>query len=64
MYDATNEPHEFFGATRSEAIAKACDYFRVKEEELAIYELDSREVYGLAARTVIVGALRDRKRVV
>lgn len=61
MYDATNESHEFFGANRAEAVAKACDFFRASEDELAIYELDSREVYGLAARTVIVGALRDRK---
>ena len=61
MYDATNEPHEFFGASRAEAVAKACDFFRVGEDSLTIHELDPREVYGLAARTVIVGALRDRK---
>jgi len=61
VYDATNEPHEFFGSNRAEAIAKACDFFRVAEDALSIYELDAREVYGLAARTVIVGALRDRK---
>ena len=61
MYDTTNEPHEFFGASRAEAVAKACDFFRVSEDELAIYELDPKEVYGLSARTVIVGAPRDRK---
>ena len=61
MYDASNEPHEFFGASRAEAVAKACDFFRVGEDALAIYELDPREIYGLAARTVIVGALRDRR---
>ena len=61
MYDSTNEAHEFFGANRAEAVAKACDFFRVTQDALAIYELDPKEIYGLAARTVIVGALRDRK---
>jgi predicted RNA-binding protein Jag len=61
VYDGSNELHEFFGANRAEAVGKACDYFRVSESELAIYELDATEVYGLAARTAIVGAPRDRK---
>jgi predicted RNA-binding protein Jag len=61
VYDGSNDLHEFFGANRAEAIAKACDFFRVSEEGLAIYELDPKEIYGLAARTVIVGAPRDRK---
>jgi predicted RNA-binding protein Jag len=61
VYDGSNDLHEFFGANRAEAIAKACDFFRLSEEGLAIYELDPKEIYGLAARTVIVGAPRDRK---
>jgi len=61
VYDTSNEPHEFFGANRTEAVGKACDFFRVSEDALTIYELDPKEIYGLAARTVIVGALRDRR---
>jgi spoIIIJ-associated protein len=33
----------------------------VSEDALEIFELDPKEIYGLAARTAIVGALRDRK---
>ena len=61
MYDGNNELHEFFGANRAEAVGKACEYFQVSEAELTIYELDAKEIYGLAARTAIVGAPRDRK---
>jgi spoIIIJ-associated protein len=61
MYDAGNEPHEFVGADREEAIAKACQFFRLDVDALAIYELDSREVYGLGSRTVIVSAPLTRR---
>lgn len=61
MYDARNEPHEFVGADREEAIAKACQFFRLDSDALAIYELDPKEVYGLGSRTVIVSAPLNRK---
>ncbi len=61
MYDASNELHEFFGASRKEAIGKACDYFGVGEDALQIHDLDPAEIYGLGGRTVIVGGLRERK---
>jgi spoIIIJ-associated protein len=61
VYDASNELHEFFGASRKEAVAKACDYFGVGEDALLIHEVDPQEVYGLGGRSVIVGGLRDRK---
>ena len=40
MYDPTNEAREFFASTRAEAISKACQFFGVDEEALAIYEPD------------------------
>jgi spoIIIJ-associated protein len=61
MYDARNEPHEFVGADRGEAVARACQFFRLEEEELAIHELDPKEVYGLGSRTVIVGVPLNRR---
>ena len=56
MYDVTNEPREFLGSDRSEAVSKACGYFRISESELTIYEFDPKEIYGLASRAVIVAA--------
>lgn len=56
MYDARNEPHEFVGVNREEAVARACQFFRLQADELAIHELDPKDVYGLGSRTVIVGA--------
>jgi predicted RNA-binding protein Jag len=61
MYDAGNEAHEFVGADRDEAIAKACQFFRLDVDALAIHELDAREVYGLGSRTVIVCVPLNRK---
>ena len=59
-YDARREPHEFFAEDRSEAVAKACAFFGVGEEELAITEFQPGEVHGSANRTVVVAMLRDR----
>ena len=60
MYDATNEPREFIGKERAEAVAMACEFFGADEEALLITELKSGEVYGLAGRTVVVAVPRDR----
>src|SRR4030095_9988085 len=46
---------------RAEAIGKACGYFRLREEELSIHELDAKEIYGLASRTVVVALPAGRQ---
>jgi predicted RNA-binding protein Jag len=61
MYDPSNEPREFVGLAREDAVAKACAFFRLSEEALAIHELDPKEVYGLASRTVIVAIPLERR---
>lgn len=61
MYDTSSEPHEFVGSDRSEAVSKACGFFRLREAELAIYELDPKDVYGLANRSVVVAVPLERK---
>jgi predicted RNA-binding protein Jag len=61
MYDPSNDPHEFVGSGRAEAVSKACQFFRTTEDALEIFELDPSDVYGLGARTVVVAAPRDRK---
>ena len=54
MYDATSEPHEFFGANRDEAVAKACAFFGRGEAELDIRDMKAPEVSGLGPRTAVV----------
>ncbi len=54
MYDARSEPHEFVGADRSEAVAKACQFFGGAEGDLVIAELDGEAVSGLSGRVVVV----------
>ena len=54
MYDARNEAREFVGATRDEAVAKACAHFGTDEGGLRVRLPETGEVYGLAARVVIV----------
>lgn len=54
MYEARSEAREFVGATRAEAIAKACAYFGTDEGGLRVRAPESGEVYGLAARAVLV----------
>jgi len=54
MYDTRNEAREFVGATQSEAVAKACAFFGTDESGLRVRLPDAGEVYGLAARVVIV----------
>ena len=61
MYDATNEPREFVGSDRAEAVSRACGFFRLSESELAIYELDPKDIYGLASRAVVVAAPAARR---
>ena len=54
MYDPTEEAHEFFGATRKEAVAKACSFYGREEGELDLHEFDQSEVSGLGARALVV----------
>ena len=54
MYDPKSEHHEFFGANRDEAVAKAASYFGVSEDELKISELAEADVSGLTARALVV----------
>ena len=61
MYDSRNEPHEFVAEDREEAIAKACEFFGLSQQELAIAELQTGEVFGLANRVAVVAVPRDRK---
>lgn len=61
MYDATNEPREFIGEGRAEAVGMACEFFGAEEEALVITELKPGEVYGLANRAVVVAVPRDRR---
>ena len=61
MYDARNEPHEFVGAGREDAVEKATRFFGAPQGDLEIRVLKTGDVYGCADRTVVVAALRDRK---
>jgi spoIIIJ-associated protein len=61
VYDVTNEPREFIGEGREEAVARACEFFGAEEEALLITELKPGEVYGLANRAVVVAVPRDRR---
>ena len=54
MYDPKSEHHEFFGANRDEAVAKAASYFGVSEDELKITELAEGDVSGLTGRALVV----------
>jgi spoIIIJ-associated protein len=60
MYDARNEAHEFVGDDRAEAVRKAVSFFGLDEEALLIRALDVSTVYGLAGRTLVVAAPKDR----
>jgi spoIIIJ-associated protein len=60
VYDDKNERKEFVADDKAEAVAKACEFFGVDEDALEIGGFDSGAVYGLASRTVIVAALKDR----
>lgn len=56
MYESRGEPREFVGASQSEAVAKACAFFGTDESGLRIRTPQQGEVYGLAARFVVVAA--------
>ena len=60
MYEPTNEPREFLGQSRAEAVAKAQEFFGLKEDALLITELRASDVYGLAGRSVVVAVPRER----
>lgn len=59
MYDARSEAQEFVGVDRKDAIALAMQYFEVEESALSLVSYD-QGVNGLAGRTVVVAALKDR----
>jgi spoIIIJ-associated protein len=54
LYDPKSELHEFFGADREEAVAKAAAYYGVSESDLIISELAEADVSGLVARALVV----------
>lgn len=60
MFDEKNERKEFVADDRTEAVAKACEFFGVGEDALDLGGFESGAVYGLASRTVIVASLKDR----
>lgn len=60
MYEARNEAHEFIGDDRAEAVRKAVAFFGIDEEGLLVRALDGTTVYGLAGRTVVVAAPKNR----
>lgn len=60
MFDEKNERKEFVAEDRADAVAKACEFFGVEESALEIGSFPDKSVYGLASRTVIVAALKDR----
>lgn len=61
MYDPRMEPREFVGDARKEAVQKACKFFGVEADELAIGEFETGAVYGAAGRTIIVAAPRSAR---
>jgi spoIIIJ-associated protein len=60
MFDAMNEPREFVGESREDAVARACKFFGMDLEALSIHEFRAGEVYGLGGRCAIVAAPRNR----
>lgn len=59
MYDDKMEAKEFVGEDRSEALEKAMEFFACTEEQLAIFELDTAEVFGSRGRSILVAQLRE-----
>jgi spoIIIJ-associated protein len=60
VYQPTNEPREFLGQSRAEAVAKAQEFFGMKEDALLITELRASDVHGLAGRALVVAVPRER----
>jgi spoIIIJ-associated protein len=60
VYQPTNEPREFLGQSRAEAVAKAQEFFGMKEDALLITELRASDVHGLAGRALVVVVPRER----
>ncbi len=60
MFDSKNEPHEFVADSKSEAIAKACQFFDATEADLKIKGFGAGDVYGIGGRTVIIAERTDR----
>jgi spoIIIJ-associated protein len=61
VYDPSSEPREFVGGTREEAVAKACAFFRAAPADLRIVDVDSTQVSGVAARSVVIAFLPGRR---
>ena len=59
MYDPKSEAREFIGQDAAEATAKACSYFGLAADALAVRE--PCEVSGLAGRVLIVAQPRDAR---
>lgn len=61
MYDAKAEANEFVGDDRAEAVSKACRFFGVEESELKLVIPEGGEIFGSAARTIVVAIPKDAK---
>ncbi|MDP6980035.1 MAG: R3H domain-containing nucleic acid-binding protein [Myxococcota bacterium] len=61
MYDAKNEPNEFVGDDREEAVSKACRFFGASEGDLNIAEPPGEDVFGSGARVVVVAVPKNAK---
>ncbi len=61
MYDAKNEPNEFVGDDREEAVGKACRFFGAEEGDLKIVEAPGEDVFGSGARVVVVAVPKNAK---
>ncbi len=61
MYDAKNEPNEFVGDDREEAVSKACRFFGTSEGDLNIVEPPGKDVFGSGARAVVVAVPKNAK---
>jgi len=61
MYNAKQEPNEFVGDDRDEAVGKACRFFGVSEDDLKIVSPPRDEVLGSGTRMVLVAVPKDAK---
>ncbi len=61
MYDSKNEPNEFVGDDREEAVSKACRFFGTSEGDLSIVEPPGEDVFGSGARVVVVAVPKNAK---
>ena len=61
MYDAKNEPNEFVGDDREEAVGKACRFFGTEEADLKIVDAPGEDIFGSGARVIVVAVPKNAK---